>query len=401
MKRFNSGDLFKEKATAVHGDVYDYSKVNYTKSQTKVDIICPVHGVFQQRPNGHLSGKGCPKCSKLSTRQKLSHTSDTFEKKSRLVHGDKYEYDGVNYVNNRTPVAITCKLHGVFHQKPHNHLNGKGCRKCGTSLSKQKQSSNNDIFISKSHQKHAHRYDYSKVRYMNNHSKVVITCPKHGDFEQTPVNHLNGKGCPRCKAELTASRCRYTTDLFIEKATAVHGDVYDYSKVNYVDSKTKVTIICSKHGAFEQAPDKHLSGQGCPVCVSSKGETVIKAILRRHNIEHIQQYKIPLQNNNFRYDFFLPDYNLLIEFHGGQHYFPVNFFGGEDGFNRTKLRDKIKVSVAKNLKYKMLVIPYTLLENHSVEKFESLLLETLTKKARIQPRISMPVKEKWDDVKLI
>ena len=132
-------------------------------------------------------------------------------------------------------------------------------------------------------------------------------------------------------------RFKQRNESFLKRATEIHAGKYDYSKVNYIDSQTKVIINCTKHGDFFQLANGHLSGKGCPVCSSSKGERFIRNVLLKHNIKHIQEYSIPLQSRRFRYDFYLPDYNLLIEFHGAQHYFPVKFFGGDDEFKKQNL----------------------------------------------------------------
>ncbi|WGZ93393.1 MAG: DUF723 domain-containing protein [Candidatus Thiothrix putei] len=117
-------------------------------------------------------------------------------------------------------------------------------------------------FIKRSREVHSDRYDYSKVEYVNNKTKVVIICPEHGDFEQSPNSHLSGIGCPHCANESK----KLTQESFIQKANEVHDNKYDYSKVEYTHSATKVEIICPIHGAFEQTSYNHLRGSGCPHC---------------------------------------------------------------------------------------------------------------------------------------
>ena len=388
-------ESFLKKATEIHNDKYDYSKVNYINSQTKVIIGCPEHGDFFQRPNGHISGKGCPKCGSEIRANKTRLVNDDLIRKFVDVHKNRYSYDNISYKNNRTKILITCKLHGDFLQTPNNHLLGKGCPKCKATKTSLRCKYNTEEFIKKARSVHFDKYIYDNVDYINSQTKVTISCLEHGDFLQTPNNHLLGKGCPKCKATKTSLRCKYNTEEFIKKARSVHGDLYNYSKVNYSTARTKVTISCPKHGDFFQRPDGHISGKGCSACSSSKGEILIRNILLKHNIKYTQEYRIPLQGNLFRYDFYLPDCNLLIEFHGSQHYFPVEFFGGDDGFKKTKLRDRLKISLAKDLHYKLLIVPYMLLEKNTVETFESLLLEAINKKSKFYPKTSIPVKEKW------
>jgi hypothetical protein len=116
-------------------------------------------------------------------------------------------------------------------------------------------------FIRRAKKVHGDKYDYSKVEYKGTHTKVCIICPIHGEFFQTPNNHLHGQGCLAC-----GGRKQLTKEEFIQKAREVHGDKYDYSKVEYVNKNTKVKIICPIHGEFEQEPNSHLEGKGCPNC---------------------------------------------------------------------------------------------------------------------------------------
>lgn len=126
-------------------------------------------------------------------------------------------------------------------------------------------------FVRKSRLKHGDKYDYSKVEYVNNRTPVTIVCPKHGEFIQKPHEHLTGYGCRKCGMELNVSHRGFTTEWFIKKAREVHGDKYDYSRVDYVDCETKVCIICPEHGEFWQAPVSHATAkQGCPKCGRKK-----------------------------------------------------------------------------------------------------------------------------------
>ena len=238
---------FIQKAKSVHGDKYDYSKVEYVSAHTKVCIICPKHGEFWQTPNSHLNGSGCPKC------QGKKLTKDDFIQKAKAIHGDKYDYSKVEYINNNTPVCIICPEHGEFWQKPNLHLNGSGCPKCSKMDTK--------TFITKAHEVHGNKYDYSKTEYKGCYEKVCIICPEHGEFWQKPNSHLSGNGCPKC-----ANVYIPTNEEFIQKARKIHGDKYDYSKVEYVNSYTDICIICPEHGEFWQKPSNHLTGYGCPQC---------------------------------------------------------------------------------------------------------------------------------------
>lgn len=186
---------------------------------------------------------------------------------------------------------------------------------------------------------HGNKYDYSLVDYHTIHTDVKIICKKHGIFEQEPVTHINGSICPTCNNE---SR-RKTTEQFIIESNDVHDNIYDYSLVNYINARIKIIIICKKHGEFIQNPNQHLRGKGCPICKSSRGERKISKYMDKINILYNHQHKFDSDVvKRMRYDFYLPNYNTCIEYHGRQHYEPVDIFGGEDGFELTKKRDKIK-----------------------------------------------------------
>ena len=189
-----------------------------------------------------------------------------FIKKARNVHGDKYDYSKSLYLGSREKIEIICPLHGSFFQLATNHLSGKGCKECSKIQVIKNQSSNTEDFINKARNVHGDIYDYSLVDYENNHTQVEIICKEHGKFLQSPKDHLSGKGCSSCGKEKTKSRLMLSKDEFIKRANEVHGNKYDYSLVNYKDTRTKVEIICKEHGSFFQSPNKHMQGNGCPAC---------------------------------------------------------------------------------------------------------------------------------------
>lgn len=295
--------MFVEKAIEKHGDKYDYSGVSYCSNSKPVEILCKTHGPFLQTPSSHLQGKGCPACGGT----KPSNTT-LFKASAQKVHGDKYDYSQVVYKNNRQKVRIVCPTHGSFEQAPSNHLAGKGCPVCAgnTLLDTAK-------FIEKAVSVHGHRYDYSKVVYARSNKKVEIVCPEHGSFFQTPNNHLSGHGCFTCNQVGVQP---YSHDDFLAKARLVHGDTFDYSGTNYTRSWEHVSISCKVHGPFLQMPEKHLVGQGCPVCAlsgPSKAQLEIDAFLTRHALVQSEE---PIPGTNYRLDMYLPEHALAVEYHG-------------------------------------------------------------------------------------
>ena len=238
-------------------------------------------------------------------------TTEEFIKKAHEVHGDKYDYSKVEYINSQTKVCIICPEHGEFWQTPNAHIHQKqGCSYCcGKKLNTQE-------FIQKSFKIHGKKYDYSKVDYVNAHTKVCIICPEHGEFWQTPNKHLLNANCPKCVNQYSP-----TTEEWIERAKEVHGDKYDYSKVEYINCNTPVCVICPKHGEFFIYPNNHLKGNGCPKCRVSKLEKMMIDILMKNNIEFTyNKHFVWLKNiKPLSIDFYLPDYNIAIECQGEQH----------------------------------------------------------------------------------
>ena len=284
-------EIFIEKAKKVHGDKYDYSKVNYIDSKTKVCIICPEHGEFWQTPSSHLSKRGCPFCA-----NNIKYTNEKFIEKASAIHHNRYDYSKTKYVNDNTKVCIICPEHGEFWQTPHVHLKGHGCAECVNKLKLDK-----DGFRKKSIKIHNNKYDYSKVNYINNSTKVCIICPEHGEFWQTPHSHMRGQGCPKCANKVKSLRLKHSINDFLEKAKSIHNDKYDYSNVNYVDSNTKVCIICPEHGEFWQLPSHHLSGHGCPKCADQR-----KGLKKLSTLE--QFIKKAREIHGYKYDYSKSNY---------------------------------------------------------------------------------------------
>lgn len=267
-KKTLSTEKFINKSKEIHGDRYDYSKVNYIKSNIKVCIICPEHGEFWQTPNAHTSrASGCPTCGHNSTVEHKKISREIFISRSIVVHGTKYDYSKVKYTKSNIKVCIICPEHGEFWQTPASHLSGNGCSKCGFMLTANKKRLSTEDFITRANKIHHGKYDYSKVNYINADSKVCIICPEHGEFMQTPSHHIGrGDGCPVCRYHKSAKSKTFTTEKFIHLSKQVHGDKYDYSKSTYVKARKHLIIICPQHGEFIQTATDHMNGQGCPTC---------------------------------------------------------------------------------------------------------------------------------------
>lgn len=436
---------FITRAREAHGDQYDYSEIVYVYANEKVPIICPKHGKFQQSPSKHLAGQGCRRCSFERTGKRCKLSKPDFIKKATSIHGNKYNYDKVDYKNNHTNVIISCPipLHGDFEQTPGNHMhktNPQGCPVCGgrtrwdisrfleeavkthngkydyskaifSGLNKKlkilcpvhggfsqspakhiirkqgcpdcagTKKGTKERFIEKARNIHGNKYNYDKVIYKTTHTKVIITCPIHGDFEQTPANHThknNPQGCYLC-----AGRKRWSKDRFVDEATKAHKGEYDYSNVVWNGLKEKVEIICPFHGTFKQLPVVHLKGSSCQRCLSSKGETKIRHILKNQKIVFEEQFYFEdcLNINPLPFDFLIRvnGKKALIEYQGPHHYKPVGFGNKKQNaiaiqFENVKKRDEIKAKWCLEKKLPLLVIP-----SSDYDNIESLITDLIRK----------------------
>lgn len=304
--------VFLSKAKKVHGEQYDYSKVDYINSTTKVCITCPEHGDFWQTPQSHIRGNKCPKCANKSRGSKKRWTTDEFVDKCIEVHGNEYDYSKVSYANSDTKVCIKCKKHGDFWQTPVNHLAGQGCPKCaGRTLSKEEVI---EAFI----KKHGDRYNYSKVNFKKMHNKVVIICPEHGEFLQTPSKHLSGQGCPVCAKLKNGENKRLSREEFLNRAIKIHGGAYNYDHVSFSNLNEDVEIQCNKHGYFKQRAADHLSGHGCPKCSNIISHNEIE--IYEYLCEMLGRDKVVLRDrkvlNGAEIDIYIPHLHFGIEYHG-------------------------------------------------------------------------------------
>lgn len=268
-----------------------------------------------------------------------------FLEKCFSIHGEKYDYSFVKYINARKKVKILCKLHGFFEQTPDNHLRNHGCPKCngGTKLKK-------EDFIKKSENKHGKLYSYQEVNYKNSKTKVIIHCKNHGNFLQTPSEHLSGSGCPKCGKEKIKQKKTLTIEKFLQKANLKHNNKYDYSLIKDIkSSKNKISIICKVHGIFNQRLNAHLRGNRCPKCKISIGEEKIMNFLIKNSIEYTFQkrFKECRDIRPLPFDFYLPKFNVCIEYDGKQHFKLNPQIDSLESFNDRKRKDNIKNEFCK------------------------------------------------------
>tara|TARA_B100001057_G_scaffold463613_1_gene517771 strand:+ start:14173 stop:15285 length:1113 start_codon:yes stop_codon:yes gene_type:complete len=354
---------FYDKMKEMYNDSLDFSESKYLGSKKPIKVRCMEHGEYITKPCYLVRGsKGCLACSG-------KFTKDDFIKLAKEQHGDRYLYDKVVFSNTDTPIIVTCREHGDFKVKPYNHYKlGTNCPTCATSEAIMDKGK----FLEKAKLVHGNKYCYQNLDFRGYTETVKIGCFKHGTFHQKARVHLNGSGCPACYREST----KKTLEDFIAEAQQVHGHIYNYDRVEYVNNKTPITVVCKGHGPFKTNPNRHVSQkQGCPRCRESLGERQIAHILEVNGIEFKREYKF--DGSLFRYDFFLPKFEVLIEFHGIQHYEPVERFGGYEALEETKMRDWDKVKLANSKQIPLVVLNYLDLDRRRLRKMLSLELAKL------------------------
>jgi len=363
MRRTLTTDDFKKRSISIWGDtIWNYNETNYTTRNKKLTLICNKHNhKFEQIADAHLKKKnGCYFCNR-------GKTNIDFIKQSKKIWGDKFDYTKLDYKKSNDKIILICKKHNhEFLQLANNHLqNRNGCKYCKINYI------DNEKFIKQSKKIWGDKFDYSKVEYINSYSYITLICKTHNyEFKQRPDTNLNNKcGCKYCNTG--------TTEDFIKKANIVHNNMYDYSKTVYIKSSKKIIIKCKKHNKeFKQTPNNHLSGNGCPICNSSKGEILIENILKKLNI----LYKKEVKFNNckdkdyLKFDFYLPNHNLCIEYDGIQHFKPIKAWNGEKGFKLVQKRDNIKNNYCKINNIKLLRFNY---REKNQEKIETKILKKM------------------------
>jgi very-short-patch-repair endonuclease len=338
--------------TDTFGNLFDYSKVVYINNRT--DVILIYKGIeYNQQPKEHLKG---------SVPRKMQKEYNSFIKKNEFINeaklkfGDRYSYDDVDFIDMRTKVKIKDNITNQYIYKiPESLLNDRNKTiKLTTSE-----------FIEKTYTIHGDKYDYSKVDYINSHTPVQIYCNTHKEyFYQKAFAHMYGAGCPKCSHSFKKDK-----EYFVELSNKIHNNKYNYDNFEYITSKTKSEIICPIHGTFLLSPNSHtkkLNPVGCPKCINiSHGENIIKNILEENNIIYTRQKKFEncKHINILSFDFYLNDYNIIIEFDGIQHFKPVKRFGGEERFIENQIKDEIKNRFCQENNIYLLRIKYNQINN--------------------------------------
>lgn len=350
----------------------DYTNTVYTGSHKKLTVKCHIHGDMIQTAKSHMkSTYGCKQCLYNS----LKSPAEKFINNCKAIHNNKFDYSKSIYINNATPMIITCPEHGDFSQLSVNHLVGRGCQKCAVQervqdeefvlkrftdafgykynydftnyedvnsyltisckrghtfsqvpnqhirhgcadCSKEEaQNLRKQTWLDFVNDKYNFKYDYSKFIFSTADSGDLaigtIICPDHGAFSQSPKLHRVSSGCKMCK--------KITNEDYIEYVTKLHKDRYDYSLVDLFNLKDKkIEIICKKHNnkSFFQTPSHHYSGHGCLICGRKASYKEQSWILSFNNPNIVQGKFIRVNNKRVHPDGFDEITNTVYEFHG-------------------------------------------------------------------------------------
>lgn len=348
VKLVNKNEFIRN-ANIKHNNKYDYSKVNYLNVNTKVCIICPEHGEFWQIPKDHLRNGGCDKCGRELSIKGRTKPKEDFLLACKQIHGDYYNFSNINYTNTMTKISVICPEHGEFTISPEKMLTGQGCRLCGINKATIKKTKTRKQFLEECYKSHTgYTYDYSKSEYKSDKALIRIICHKkdengdeHGEFWQTPGNHISkSQGCPICGRNKSVEARRYTTEEWIKKAIKTHGNLYNYSLVDYTSSEEKVPIICQVHGTFYQKPSNHLMGQGCVKCFREKSwiEREICDYVSSLGVNFTENNRIVLEGKEI--DIYIPEHNIGIEVNGLIWHSELHKPDKNYHLNKTKLSEK-------------------------------------------------------------
>lgn len=412
-------DRFIAKATLRHNGRYKYLPCNYKQYGDPIKLICPQHGIRIVSDVNHLrkGSKGCPVCNREDRIERITLPYNELLERVHKGQNNRYTYPNIKeeLKNTNSEITVVCPRHGMYKTKAVYLMNGNECKMCIKDNSYLTQ----DEFLRRSHKVHGTYYNYDKAIYSGYNKKVIITCPAHGDFSQTPHAHVDGQGCPKCAVIKNANKRRITLNEFLRRANSKHdykygysdirdiysvhdvitincpehgpftqkiykhlngsgcskcsgkykrtteeyitackeiyGNKYDLGRIVYINNRTYMEIGCPVHGWVRVHPVGFLSGSGCRICNTTIGENAVGTFLINNKIKYIQEYRV----GNYRYDFYLPDLKALIEYDGKQHFVVCDFFGGEEALRKCEERDKKKNRLAMQMGLRLLRIKYT------------------------------------------
>lgn len=305
-----------DKASKKHNNFYDYSKVSFDKREDRITIICPKHGEFTLIARNHLNGAICPQCKKEELHNKnVDGLKRRFFTQCEKLYNGFYDYTKSVFENREDNIIVICPKHGEFTINVRCHMEGAICPECRKLIKKKKNKLTTEQFIEKCIKKYNDNFTYENTIFIDYNTPTKVTCKIHGEIEIIPKHFLYDSkyGCKYCNVDLQT----LTNEDFIKNAKEIHGDKYDYSKVEYKGNKNKVCIICPKHGEFWMSPNAHLSQkQNCPKCNNhtSKWEVEINDYIKSINVEIEKNNRKCLDGKEI--DILIPSFNIGIECDG-------------------------------------------------------------------------------------
>ena len=343
MGKKHTAESFIKLARQKHGNVMDYSLVEYVNNSTKVKLICPKHGIVEQMPNKHLLCKfPCPECGhEHGNGLRISY--DTFVERLKEKHGNKIDIsfvDKKNFSYKRKKYKFVCKNHGEFFNYATSVIANHGCPMCGNDEIGNKLRKPKEEFLKEAKEKHGNKYDYSKITKLEPKKILTIICNEHGIFKTKMKTHLNNDhgGCLDCIGNV------YDTDSFINKAKSIYGDTYNYDNVIYERSNKHVEIICKEHGSFLISPNNHLRGKQCPSCVRSrsKNEIYLYEKIKEDfpNLDIRNNYRDLPEIEGFEVDIAILDLGLYIEWNGN-YWHSQPMISNRDDYKKRKLGESL------------------------------------------------------------
>lgn len=364
---------FVKLARVKYGESFDYQYLPDKIKRVRERIVCKKHGDIWVIPRDHLRTKyGCPHCASEEVALSNEEYNERYIERSKSKFGDTFDYSDVDTsLGPKEKVTIRCPVHGKIKMRIRTHYHSLGgCTKCGMELRTINRIKYKDLktdIVPKLNEIHGGRYEY--LKYDLGTKTLTFRCPVHGVINQLLFSHLSGRGCRQCGYKERT----ITVEEFLERVKKVHPEGYDYnlSELKTVNDKITIRHECGKE--YKGRVSNHLSGQGCSRCRSSLGEAKVKLFLELRGIRFKDQYKI--EGYPFKYDFYLPDLGILIEYDGQQHFRPIEYFGGEKTFRLQQRLDKKKNELAKDKGYDLIRIPFT--EYHNLEEFLSRAIDRL------------------------
>ncbi len=335
---------------------YDLPIEDYVNSSTKITFRCKHGHTYKQYPCDHLRGHGCKYCADDNMRYIRRKTPEQYIKECKEKNVDLPIED---YKTKKIKIKFKCKKGHIYKQLPGSHLRGDGCKYCSNNRKKTQEQYYNECKDK--------GYDLPIEDYINDRTKIKHKCSKGHVYFQTPSSHLQGQGCTICKGSM-----KKTSEEYLKECK---DKGLDLPIEGYKNNKTKIKHKCSKGHIYYQTPDMHIGRglNGCPVCNESHGERYIRNYLDTHNIKYIPQKKFKnLKDKTYlSYDFYVPEYNTLIEYQGMQHYIQNEYFGGKKQFEKQQYHDNLKRQYAKDNGYKLLELKYTLNNQELVDRYLS------------------------------